>query len=358
MTTTSLRHNESRVEHPFARYVRLLGKGKTGSRNLSYDEALDAMRMILRAEVMPEQLGAFMMLLRYQEESPEELAGFVTASREMFTVPADMPAIDLDWSCYAGKARRLPWFVLTLLLLAQNGITVLAHGAGQHTAGRIYAEETFQALGLPVAGDFSEAAAHIREYNLSYLPLRNFLPELARIMDLKWILGLRSPVNTFTRLINPCRAECSMQGVHHPGYRDTHQEASLLLQQPRMAVIRGDGGETEWNPDLKNLVRSVRHGEALEEEWQPLFPRRHVKDKKLELGKLVRVWRGEERDEYGAGAIIGTAAITLYTMGRADSHDAALEMAGQWWDERDRGRLGPMAVPTTHVSRQDGIRAN
>ncbi len=328
-----------RVEHPFAKYVRLLGKGKTGSRNLNREEATDAMRMILRAEVAPEQLGAFMMLLRYQEESAEELAGFVDASREVFSVPDDMPKVDLDWSCYAGKARRLPWFVLTLLLLAENGISVLVHGEGNHTAGRIYAEETFEALGLPVAHSFAQAAEHIRSGNLAYLPLRDFLPELARIMNLKWILGLRSPVNTFTRLINPCHADCSMQGIHHPAYRDTHQAASLLLKQPRMAVIRGDGGETEWNPDIKNLVRYVRDGEAFEEEWAPLFERRHVKDKTLDLNKLARVWQGEEEDEYGVGAITGTAAITLYTMGKAASHAAALDMARQWWDQRDLKRV-------------------
>ena len=330
-----------KTEHPFAKYVRLLGKGKTGSRNLDYDEAKDAMRMILKGEVKPEQLGAFMMLLRYQEESAEELAGFVDASREVFKVPENMPRVDLDWSSYAGKARRLPWFILTLLLLAENGISVLIHGEGNHTAGRIYTEETLNALGLPIAHSFEEAATHLLANNLAYLPLRDFLPELARIMDWKWTLGLRSPVNTFTRLLNPCHADCSMQGIHHPAYKDTHQEASLMLKQPRMAVIRGDGGETEWNPDMKNLVRYVKHQEAQEEEWAPLFNNRHVKDKELDVLKLARVWRGEEDDEYGTGAIIGTAAITLYTMDKTDSHTKAIELAQSWWDNRDKSRLQP-----------------
>ena len=328
-----------RVEHPFAQYVRLLGKGKTGSRNLSFKEAKDAMQMILKGDVEPEQLGAFMMLLRYQEESAEELAGFVAASRDVFTVPDDMPTVDLDWSSYAGKARRLPWFILSLLLLAENGISVLVHGEGNHTGGRIYTEEALLALGIPVAHSFDEAAKHINSQRFAYLPLRDFLPELSRIMDLKWILGLRSPVNTFTRLINPCHADCSMQGIHHPAYKDTHQEASLLLKQPRMAVIKGDGGETEWNPDMKNLVRYVKNQEAFEEEWSPLFSKRHVKDKTLDVTRLAQVWRGDEVDEYGVGAIIGTAAITLYTMDKADSHAAALDLAQLWWENRDKQRL-------------------
>ena len=339
MSNNSIETEMPKTEHKFAQYVRLLGKGKTGSRNLTYQEAKDAMTMILKAEVEPEQLGAFMMLMRYQEESAEELAGFVDATYAVTTIPENMPTVDLDWSSYAGKARRLPWFILSTLLLAENGISILMHGEGNHTPNRIYTEQVLELLNIPIAHSFEEAGKHITSSNFAYLPLHDFLPELARIMDLKWILGLRSPVNTFTRLINPCRAKCSMQGIHHPAYRDTHQEASLILKQPTMAVIKGDGGETEWNPDMTNLVRSIKNGELIEEEWSPLFPKRHVKDKKLEPEKLAKVWNGSIDDEYGTGAVIGTTAITLYTMGKADSHETAIELATKWWEARDKSRF-------------------
>ncbi|MBV6574659.1 glycosyl transferase, partial [Acinetobacter baumannii] len=47
------------AEHPFAQYVRILGKGKTGSRSLSYEEAYQAFTMILKVEVLDVKLGAF-----------------------------------------------------------------------------------------------------------------------------------------------------------------------------------------------------------------------------------------------------------------------------------------------------------
>lgn len=40
------------AEHPFAQYVRILGKGKTGSRSLSYEEAYQAFTMILKAKFL------------------------------------------------------------------------------------------------------------------------------------------------------------------------------------------------------------------------------------------------------------------------------------------------------------------
>ncbi|TXL01487.1 glycosyl transferase, partial [Methylococcaceae bacterium HT1] len=112
------------TEHPFAEFIRILGKGKKGSRPLTQDEAYHAMRMILAGEVEEIQLGAFLMLMRVKEETPEELAGFVLAVRE--TLPRISTDIaDLDWSAYAGKRRHLPWYILSSLLLAENGIKVL-----------------------------------------------------------------------------------------------------------------------------------------------------------------------------------------------------------------------------------------
>ncbi|MGY8961145.1 MAG: glycosyl transferase family protein, partial [Alphaproteobacteria bacterium] len=70
--------------HPFAQYVRILGRGRIGSRSLTQAEAEASMGMILRGEALPEQIGAFMMLLRVKEETAAEIAGFATAVRRSF----------------------------------------------------------------------------------------------------------------------------------------------------------------------------------------------------------------------------------------------------------------------------------
>ena len=113
-------------EHPFAPYVRILGKGRHGSRSLTEAEAEQALAMILEGNVDRLQLGAFLMLMRVKEETPAEVAGFVRAARRFLSVPTDLRA-DLDWSSYAGKRRHLPWFLLSALLLAENGVRVFMH---------------------------------------------------------------------------------------------------------------------------------------------------------------------------------------------------------------------------------------
>ena len=47
------------MEHPFASFVRILGKGQKGSRGLTQDEAYTAMGMMLDGKVEDTQLGVF-----------------------------------------------------------------------------------------------------------------------------------------------------------------------------------------------------------------------------------------------------------------------------------------------------------
>lgn len=325
-------------EHPFAQFVRILGKGKKGSRPLTEDEAFQAMQMIMKGEVLDVQLGAFLMLLRVKEETAEELLGFVRAVRSSVTPPQPV-RVDLDWSSYAGKRRHLPWYLFTIFLLAQKGHRVLVHGASGHTIDRIYTEDVLTDLGIPVASSWSECAAQLDQRNFSYFPLRNLCPRLHEIIELRNIMGLRSPVHTLSRLINPAGAPCVIQGIFHPGYRPVHQVAAQALGYPRVDVIKGEAGEIERNPDIECLVQSVRNGELVDETWPALFSKRHVKEESLDLSTFVQVWRGEVQHEYGEASVIGTLAIALKLLGDASTQAEAHALADSLWQERDRRML-------------------
>ena len=327
------------TEHPFAEFIKILGKGKKGSRPLTQDEAYRAMQMIMANQVEPTQLGAFLMLMRIKEETSEELVGFVQAARDSLQVPQSSVQVDLDWSSYAGKRRHLPWFILTNLLLAENGIKIFMHGAAGHTEGRLYTEDVLKVLGIPVATSFAEATQQIAQVNFSYLPLQNFCPRLYEIIELRWLMGLRSPVHTLVRLLNPLNATHTIQGIFHPSYRAVHQQAALLLGQQNMAVLKGEGGETERNPDMNCLVQSVVNGELHDDEWPALFSRRHMKAESLDPQQLLAHWRGDSEDEFATASIIGTAAIALKLLDSNRTQQQAQQLATDYWLNRQKQRF-------------------
>ncbi|HEY9202451.1 MAG TPA: glycosyl transferase family protein [Gammaproteobacteria bacterium] len=324
-------------EHPFAPTIRILGKGKNGSRSLTVDEAYDAMTMVLEDRVTAEQLGAFLMLLRVKEETPEEVAGFVRAIRDFLKQDKTVYA-DLDWSSYAGKRRHSPWYVLSALLLAENGVRVCMHGAEGHTAGRMYTSEVLKPLGIETSDTLQHAREQVEKNNFCYMPIQTISQRLKDIIELRPYLGLRSPLHTVGRMINPLHAPYSIQAIFHPGYQSVHQHAANIMGEEQIAVFKGEAGEVERNPDTKCVVSYAVDGKIWDEEWPPMFEKRHMKEASLNEHRLTAIWRGEEEDEYAEAAITGTAAIALRLLNRADTPDAALKMAQDMWDKRDRSR--------------------
>ena len=323
------------AEHPFAPFVRILGKGPRLSRPLTREEMREAATMILAGEVTPEQLGAFFCLLRVKTETPEELAGFAEAIRA--NIGKAPICAEVDWPSYAGKARRAPLFILAALLLADQGLTIAMHGAEGHTANRLFTEDALRAFGISPAADLGDAAARLAEDRFCYLPMGALHPRLGALMELKWLLGLRSPLHSVIRHLNPFDAPCSLISVFHPNYRTVHREAALLMGQRNLACFKGDGGEVERRIEKPTLVEGLRDGAPFEEEWPALLDHSPL-ESDLDPNFLAALWRGEAEDPVSAKIVTGTAAIVLKLAGRAGSITEAQSLAEQDWADRRRDR--------------------
>ena len=320
------------VEHPFAQYIRIIGKGKNGARSLTYDEAYHAFSMILKDEVLDVQLGAFLMLLRVKEESVDELTGFVQATKDQLNFQS--LDVDLDWSSYAGKRKHFPWFLLSALTLAKHGYTIVMHGASGHTINRVYTEQVLEYLGFPICQNEAEVKQQLEQRNFAFLPLEVISPILSDLIGLRNVMGLRSPIHTLARLINPFDAKATMQAIFHPAYRSSHQQSAFQLGYQNSAVIKGEGGEFERNPDAKTLVCGIKNGELYEHELPKLTDNRSPSEEELDLAVFKEVWEGTQTHEYGEIAVPETMGIALYTMGVVDSYEEAMVKARELWKNR------------------------
>lgn len=340
--TGSSQFQPPREEHPFARYIRILGKGKTGTRSLTGEEAQSAFGMMLRGETDPLQVGAFLMLLRVKEETPDELAGFVRACRDQMAAPPAAVTADLDWSSYAGKRHQHPWFLLSVLLLAQAGYRVFVHGSDGHTGGRLYTEQAMARLGLPVADSWESVNDQLAARGLSYLPLRRFCPALHELMLLRPKLGLRSPVNTLARLLNPLQAPCSMQSIFHPAYGTLHQAADQLLEQPAALVFKGESGEIEIKPQADTRLQLLREGRCSTLTLPRTLNGRVAGVASPDVEPLRDLWRNPvvAAEEYGLQAVLATTAATLLLLESGTGIGAARAKALELWRQRDPNRLG------------------
>ena len=317
--------------HPFAAYLRTIGRGSNVGRPLDQEEAEAAFDMILEGKVEPMQLGAFLLVLRYRTEAPSELAGFVRAARKSFVASGGLGALDLDWPSYADRHKQLPYFVLAAKLLAGAGVRILMHGIKGEGPATTRAAAT--ALGLATVSSFDEARGALDRDNIAYLPLEAFCPKLDELFGLRPTLGLRTPVNSLARELNPAGAPAQMQGVFHPNYLPLHAETALLLDQPRAAIFKGGGGEAQCNPDKPCRTVVIENGEQNELEWPALLEGESYpwRNEPLDVATLAALWTGDREEQAPISAVIATAAIALRLLGRASSRDGALAAARDLW---------------------------
>jgi len=317
----------------FAGFVATLGRGPGRSRALTRGEAREAMGMVLAGRADPHQVGAFLMLLRYRGEDPDEIAGLVEAARDAAGLPRAEFSADLDWPSYgSGKTRGAPWFLLAALALARAGVRVLMHGSNSFSGG-ITVEQALPALGLAPAGGIGEARAQLASDGFAYLPLRHLLPGMDALLELRRLFGLRSPVNTAARLLDPARAGAGVDGVFHPPYIDVHLAVAERLGRGRLLVVKGAGGEAERTP-AKPGAAHLWDGATRREIALPAYDL-PLPDPALDTRDgFAAIWHGDSDAARPLATIRATIALALLALGRADDARQAEADAARVWRAR------------------------
>ena len=318
-------------------YVQALARGPGRSRHLTREEAADALGQIMAGTAVPEAAGAVLMLLRYRGENADEIAGFVDALRDE---AGDWPQPALDWPSYAaGRTRGLPWFLLAARLVARAGYPVMLHGWNSHQAEAASVTAALDGLQIPSAADPDTAAAALEAGGIVYLPLGEVCPAALRVLRLREVLGLRSPINTALRLFNPGKAAASVQGVFHPPYLKLQEDSGLALGQPALTVIKGGGGEFERTPTKAMALFGLRDGQPMDMTAPALMPdvtgRLAEGPALVEPRDLAALWSGEAEDAFASAIVTGTAALALFTLGAAPNVEAAQSLAESLWAARN-----------------------
>jgi anthranilate phosphoribosyltransferase len=307
----------------FSLYVATLGRGPGRSRALTRAEAADAMALLLAGAADPMQVGAFLMLLRYRGEDPVEIAGLVEGALPATRVAAD---VDLDWPSYgAGRTRGAPWFLLAALALARAGFRVLMHGTNEFSGGMTVAEG-LAALGLSPAASVSDAQLRLEEARFAYLPIGVLCPSIAGLLGVRRLLGLRSPINTVARLLDPADAAAGVDGVFHPPYIETHLAAAELLGRLRLLVLKGGGGEAERNPRRSVPAHLWVSDQGRSESLLPALVGGEPASGEPDFAGL---WAGEQHHAETEARVVGTIALGLMAMGSGGDAEA-----WQIWHDR------------------------
>jgi len=230
-----------------AQYIKEIGRGSEGARSLTREQAADLMAHVLDGRVTDLEIGAFAIAMRVKGETVDELIGFLDAAHERcVALPSDRPVVVLP--SYNG-ARRLPNLTpLLAMRLAQEGTNVLVHGPVSDPK-RVTTAEIFHDLGLPLARTAAEVEQAWARHEPAFMRTDALCPPLARLLDVRWVIGLRNSGHTIAKMLDPCRGPRALRVMNH-----THPEFGELMAAyagksgADMVLMRGTEGEPVADP--------------------------------------------------------------------------------------------------------------
>ena len=238
-----------------SQYIKEIGRGKDGARALTRDQAADLFGQVLDGTVSDLEVGAFCLAMRIKGETPAEMAGFLDATHaRMHRVPAaSRPVVVLP--SYNG-ARKLPVLTpLLALLLAREALPVLVHGTATESS-RVGASDVLAVLGVPA----QTRAGPIAPGTVAFVPTAVLCAGLARLLDVRRVVGLRNPAHSLVKLMNPVDGLALVIGSYtHPEYAAS-MAATFELTGANALLLRGTEGEPVADPRRTPQMDAFRQG--------------------------------------------------------------------------------------------------
>lgn len=228
----------------FKKYIKAVGTGPKGNKDLSIEETADAIEQILLNKVTPAQVGAFLIGWRTKLESNDELKGCILALRKFMNFQKVEDSIELGYS-FDGRCDNPFLFPLFGKILEEFYLK----------------NSDVRKLNLVISGDFLQPAkvglttkeifANIdASQYLHFFDRVEYLSELSNMTTLRHELGLRTAFNTVEKLLNPSQSEYGVTTAFHKPYVQKYLDIFAPYFK-EVVVVKASEGSPEVFKDGK-----------------------------------------------------------------------------------------------------------
>lgn len=245
----------------YAHYIKEIGRGAEGSRDLTSEDAQQLYAAMLDGGVPDLEMGAIIIGLRVKGESIEEMLGFLAATDER-THKLEMPhgrVRPVVLPTYNGSRKEANLTPLLALLLQRFGVPVVVHGLLEGY-GRVTTAQIFRELGVMPMASTTQAQIALDEKGLAFLPLSAMCPGIHNLLSLRSRMGVRNSAHSLVKLLNPFHGDAVLVApATHPDFIDLMREI-LLARGLRGLLLRGTEGEPFANPKRRPRLELVQDG--------------------------------------------------------------------------------------------------
>src|ERR1700753_2430173 len=228
---------------------------------LSHEQAYSILREILEGDVSDTHIASLLTALAQRGATPEELAGFVQAMRDISSpIPLTQEERDqLVDTCGTGGDGHGTFNISTAaaLVAAAAGVKIAKHG-NRGLTSKCGSADVLEALGIPVDLEPEMAVECLRQTGFMFLYAPALHPAMKRVQPIRRALGFRTLFNLAGPLTNPAGARSQVVGVFAPGAVPLVAETLGRLGVRHAFVVHGRDGLDELTLNGLSDVAEVR----------------------------------------------------------------------------------------------------
>ncbi len=260
---------------------------------LSAEESKLAFLELMEDGVTDAQKGALLLGLASRGETPEELAGAVSALREKMSPVSSRRSPLLD-TCGTGGDDAATFNVSTAaaFVCAGAGVAVAKHG-NRAVSSRCGSADVLEALGVPLETTPDAAARNLDLHGFAFLFAPAFHPAARSVASVRREIGVRTIFNLVGPLANPARPSRQLIGVGRFEVAHLLARAMAMLETERSIIFHSENGLDELTPGVPAIGFEIQGA--------------HVSPWRFDPGVLAQ--RAVERDELAGGDAAGNAEI-------------------------------------------------
>jgi anthranilate phosphoribosyltransferase len=315
-------------------WIKIVGTGKTGSRHLSYDEAVAAAHTIARGETTDAQTAAFLMAMRMKGEADEEMMGFIDVFRK-YSLPYRSFSNSLNCAGPYDGRHYFPVTIPVSLLIASVGFPQVLHGSESLPPKLgLSLKELLEGMGIQVELEAKEWEKIFLSLNIGFIWTDLICPPFGRVRHVREQMGLRTFFNTVEKVINPIHSQNIIIGVNH---KTAMEHLIHLLPQSgfdNAFIVQG----IEGSEDLPlHKISAIRKVTAWGDESSSIDPATfgfrgeslEKCDKVEQIRLLHRVIQGDDSDDIRNERehVVFNAGLRLYWFDKVASYEEGFQLA-------------------------------
>jgi anthranilate phosphoribosyltransferase len=214
-------------------YLLKIATGPKMSKDLTRDEAEDALSLILNDEVSNERAAVFLIAARMKLETLEENIGYWKAL-DATTVSQEVKFDKLVQVAEAFDGfQRTPIFTFyTIPLLAEMGLPAYGHSALPLPPkfGITFEDLLINHYGVSADQTFEQRKTLIEKFRFGYLGTQQSHPKLDALKDMRAEIVKRPMLATMEKMLMPLQAKTNYLATNyfHPGYEESMLAVAAL----------------------------------------------------------------------------------------------------------------------------------